>query len=670
MRKDFMRRYVITISLLVVATMLPTKMSSQPRHQSGKQGYSMKIMLNNAGAMGKAAYPPFRPTLSPPTPADSLGLEYPIGQRIEHLFGGGIWIGGRLDTTRGSGTNEPLRLVTCSYEGWAGPLFEMYPGSDQADTIWRASRERPDQKPADWDSYWGGSLPFKPISDQDFYMTYNDTVVRPSGHIPLRLKVVQSSYAWNDPYADAIVILEYKIMNMGEKTINDAFVAFFFEPDVGPINRSQYWTRNFTAYIREARTAYSHNPVDDGSTPVGVALLATSRPLDSLTYTFQWFRGDDTPPTDAAKYEFMSSGDIRPDEYPSLSDTRFLFGFGPFAIRPRTHPTPDTLKIAVAVVSGFSRRIDHRIVLQNNAARALDIYLNQGIRLPATPPSPPLRVNVGFRRIELDWKWRPGDNTLFGRPDPELNWDSTNQVARQYPDRITNPPPGYDSARGGRNFEAYRIWRSENPKEPLPPDESFTLLKQFDVPTDSFEFNTGLQYTFVDSNLVRGKVYVYSVTSLSIPNLAYVNIGDTTVPVPVEPLESARSVNAVRVSLPFAVSKEPDRVAVVPNPYRTDQNYTFESGGYEGLSGEWDENQRRVKFINLPEVCTIRVFSLAGDLVREIHHDGRGQVGGFSRGDVEVPLVSESNRALASGIYLFTVESAFGIQTGKFVIIR
>jgi len=75
-----------------------------------------------------------------------------------------------------------------------------------------------------------------------------------------------------------------------------------------------------------------------------------------------------------------------------------------------------------------------------------------------------------------------------------------------------------------------------------------------------------------------------------------------------------------------------------------------------------------VKFINLPEKCIIRIFSLAGDLVRTVHHDGGG--GSFPRGDEDVLLVSESNRALASGIYIFTVESEFGVQTGKFVIIR
>ncbi len=644
--------------------------NSQPNHFARRQGFSMKIELNNVGAMGRVAYSPFRPTPNPPP--DSLGLEYPVGRRIEHLFGGGLWIGGLLDITPAPGSNPPVRLVTTCYEGWAGPYYEMFPGSAAADTIWRASR-RDTLKPSGWDAYWGGALPYKPISDDDFYCTYTDTSVGVIGHVPLRLKVLQSSYTWNDPYADAIIIFEYRIINMGQKVIDSAYVGYFFEADVGPISASQYWTRNFTAYIPNSRTAYIHNPVDAGSTPVGAALLW---PPDTpeLRYTFQWFPGPDTPPNDPAKYALMSSGQVRPDEYPSLSDTRFLFSFGPFSIRPRTDPNPDTLKIAIAVVSGFSQRIDHRIVLQNNAARALDIYLNQGIRLPATPPSPPLRLSVGFRRVDLDWRWRPGDDILYGRPNPEQNWDSTNQVARRYPDRITNPPPGYDSTRGGRNFEAYRIWRSENPKLPEPPQESFSLLRQYDVETDSFEYNTGIQYTFTDSNLVRGRTYVYAVTSLSIPNLAYqsIQVADSTVlvEVPVDPLESAKGTNSARIELPFAVADQVGRVSVVPNPYRTDRDYTVESGGYEGLRGEWNENKRIIKFINLPEVCTVRIFSLSGDLVRTIEHDGRASIGGFPRGDLSVPLLSESNRALASGIYIFTVESGPGTQTGKFVIIR
>lgn len=643
------------------------------------QGFAMKMRISNTGAIGHVACGPFNAGNPGACAPDSIGLDYPIGDGIEHLYGGGLWIGGLVDTSV-AGTSPPLRLVSLTYEGWSGPYFEFFPGAGPQDRFWTAKRG--DVQPADWSQYWGNYLRFRPISDQDYYCTYTDTAVRVSQHVPMNLKVVQSSYAWNDPYAEAIIIFEYKIYNLGRNVIDSVYLGYFFEADVGPIRATNYPQRNFSAYIPESRTGYVHNPIDNGSTPVGAALLKTAKPLDSLSYAFQWFPGPNTPADDRAKYTMMSSGQIEGDEFPAVSDTRFLFAFGPFTFAPGA-PTGEFddstgFKMAIAVVSGKSNRIDHRIILQRNAARALDIYLNQGIKLPATPPSPPLRVNVGFRRVELDWTWYPGDEVLFGRPDPVTNWDSTNQVARRYPYRYQSPPPpppGYDSTRGGRNFSAYKLWRSENPKAP---DNSFVLLKQYDDPRDSFEYNTGLGYRFVDSNLVRGKTYIYSVTSKSIPNLAYQQIvvtdtnGNpvvTTVEVPVDPLESAKLVNAVRVDLPFAVTKNLGKVTVVPNPYRTDKDYTLESGGYEGPAGDWDENARKVKFINLPEVCTVRVFSLAGELIRTIDHDGRN-ASGFPRGDADMTLVSDSNRALASGIYIFTVESEFGTQTGKFVVIR
>jgi hypothetical protein len=673
----------LALSLALVISVGGDRAFSQSNEVKRKQGFSMQLMMNNRGVFGKQGY-----LLANP-PQDSIGLEYPVGSRTEHIYGGGIWVGGLLDTSAIGQTAPPIRAVTTAYEGWSGPLYEMYPGNSLADSIWVSDR-RQTTPPPGWVEYWGSSLPFRPISDQDFYMMYRDDNRTVSQHVPMHLKVIQSSYAWDDPYADAIIIVEYRIINDGFKPIDSAYVGFFFEADVGPISVPNYWQHNFTGYFRTSRTAYIHNPQDRGSTPVGATLLSTSRSLDSLRYSFRWYPGPQTPTPDSRRYEYLSSGIQQPDEFPALSDTRFLFGFGPFTIRPSRavppDPHPDTLKIAIGIISGKDLN-----VMQRNAARALDIYLNQGIKLPATPPSPPLRVNVGFRRVELDWKWRPGDDILYGRPDPEINWDTTNRVARRDPLRyVSRPgtpehpepyivPPGIDSTKGGRNFEAYRLWRLEGR---LFRDDNFTLIKQVDVAVPegypdslSFEYNTGLEYRFIDSNLVRGKDYWYSVTSLSIPNLAEqeVRINDTTVivvEVPVEPLESAKRTNAVPITpLPFAASSELGKVSVVPNPYRTDKNYREESGGYEGPTSGWDENARVIKFINLPPKCTIRIFSLAGDLVRTVNHDGTA-TGAFPRGDHDVTLLSESNRALASGVYIFTVDSDLGVQTGKFVIIR
>ena len=111
------------------------------------------------------------------------------------------------------------------------------------------------------------------------------------------------------------------------------------------------------------------------------------------------------------------------------------------------------------------------------------------------------------------------------------------------------------------------------------------------------------------------------------------------------------------------------KVVVYPNPYRADANYNKESGGsFEGRGeGMAVDRVRRIHFTNLPHKCTIRIFSIDGDLVRQIDHDvPEGQP--RSSHD-EWDLITRNTQAAASGIYYYVVESATGNQIGKLVII-
>jgi hypothetical protein len=100
-------------------------------------------------------------------------------------------------------------------------------------------------------------------------------------------------------------------------------------------------------------------------------------------------------------------------------------------------------------------------------------------------------------------------------------------------------------------------------------------------------------------------------------------------------------------------------------------DYTYEGGGWEGLGRQWVEDKRVVWFIHLPPKCTIRIFTIAGEVVKTISHDdAQREANGLAVGQEEFILLSESNRALASGIYVYLVESEYGTQTGKFVVIR
>jgi len=73
--------------------------------------------------------------------------------------------------------------------------------------------------------------------------------------------------------------------------------------------------------------------------------------------------------------------------------------------------------------------------------------------------------------------------------------------------------------------------------------------------------------------------------------------------------------------------------------------------------------------------CTIRIFDLVGGEIGTIQFDAQKAVDPSLNpepysGSVDWPLFSSSNRALASGVYIFTVESEYGTQVGKFVVIR
>ena len=100
-------------------------------------------------------------------------------------------------------------------------------------------------------------------------------------------------------------------------------------------------------------------------------------------------------------------------------------------------------------------------------------------------------------------------------------------------------------------------------------------------------------------------------------------------------------------------------VWVVPNPYRL--NAAWERQPVPG-----DPFTRHVDFMELPRTrCTIRIYTLAGDLVQTIDHDASG-----GNGQAAWNLISRNGQDVESGVYLFTVSSALGHQTGKFVLMR
>jgi len=93
-------------------------------------------------------------------------------------------------------------------------------------------------------------------------------------------------------------------------------------------------------------------------------------------------------------------------------------------------------------------------------------------------------------------------------------------------------------------------------------------------------------------------------------------------------------------------------IKVVPNPY-----YVH----YAPV--EFREGESILEFQKLPNVCTVRIYTLAGDLVQTIENTGGDGVARWN-------LQSSDSRQVASGTYIYHVESPYGTKIGRFAVIK
>lgn len=93
------------------------------------------------------------------------------------------------------------------------------------------------------------------------------------------------------------------------------------------------------------------------------------------------------------------------------------------------------------------------------------------------------------------------------------------------------------------------------------------------------------------------------------------------------------------------------KIKVVPNPYMG------------RASWETTVGSSKVQFVNLPDQCSIRIFTLAGELINTLEHTN-------GTGTENWNLLSEAGRGISSGVYLFNVQSEYGNYTGKFAVIK
>ncbi len=196
------------------------------------------------------------------------------------------------------------------------------------------------------------------------------------------------------------------------------------------------------------------------------------------------------------------------------------------------------------------------------------------------------------------------------------------------------------------NFAGYRILRRISRYD--------TVF--FDVVHQTGASEKAAEHAWKDTNILFGAAYFYYVQSA-----IQVAANDMNA----DPASRGKTVWSGRMWQPTTTEVQPPRPAqpdmskirIVPNPYNL-RDPLLTSYGWTG--------DRGIMFFNLPEVCTITIYTENGDLVQTIVHDDP-QKTGYKYWN----MTTQSQQAIQSGVYIAVFKSAEGELTyQKFCVVR
>ena len=250
------------------------------------------------------------------------------------------------------------------------------------------------------------------------------------------------------------------------------------------------------------------------------------------------------------------------------------------------------------------------------------------------------------------------DPTRFSRSNPlrlsgtyiddeghEIAWDSTMYFA----------PQDFNRSIPGVTTEIRKIY----PDQPYPSSLDVDSADASELTDDGyFKY---FEYEYIIDNLLPTVPYYVNVTAFDYGS-------------PSSGLASLETSKTIASKVTYAqetvqnVDEKNLKAYVYPNPYRYDANYA--DMGFEGRDALYQipDRIRRVHWANLPARCTITVYTLDGDMVRQIEHDI--DPADPTASHEEWDLITRNTQLVVSGIYYWTVEDPNGeTQIGKLVII-
>ncbi|GBD06392.1 hypothetical protein HRbin21_00183 [bacterium HR21] len=677
-------RILVLLSVLIVAARGQSAVPDDASHYTDVG--NIRLTISNFGTLGTGfANWPSQPS-----------CEYPRGSGIEHLFIGGLWVGGRV----GRGGESLIAVSTAAVDvasaRYASEGFEftaLTPVSIRS------------------------SLPTDPyytphaVSHRDFIAEFTDTnqVVPGTGQripkhdYPLGLHVRLESYAWGYPFADAFVILWYTIRNVSAAPIESLYVGLWADPVVRNTRLvaprgTAFYSAGAEGFLPEEALIYEWDAAGDrglADSYFALKFLGSEPPAAGVFFNSWQFRnttGDEwtqSPQDDLARYRRLSSSFLGQVslEYArqflrTPSNRSILLSVGPFA---RLEPG-DSLRVAFAVICakkpGEPSADDEssRVHLLRYARWAQRAYngtdLNGNGRLD--PDEPDLRGDGSIVRFVLPSPPEaPRARLVVGSGEATLYWSDNAEASR---DIFTNR----------RHFEGYRLWLAGPSREAL---DTLQLLRQWDITGNGVGYDNGFEnirlrdpegnpqprrfpedtteyvYAYRLTNLLDGWLYRIGLTAFSAPDdLNGIPSLESS------PLSAEFLFIPGRQPLPFDSSV---RLGIFPNPYR--------------LSAAWEsglsERGRKLYISNLPPVCRIRIWNLAGEEITSLWHEsGRSEgteIAWFRLAAVQGTLhtsggihawdmLSAAGQPVAPGLYIVTAESPDGtdVRVGYLLVVK
>jgi hypothetical protein len=663
---------------------------------------NIALTISNFGTIGtRNRYWPNQPS-----------CEYPKGSRVEHIYQGGLWVGGKPRNKTGI-----VALVSTGVTDRAGTSGTGYEfTTERGATIFQRSSLS--------DSRYFRE---EAVSHQDFLADYSDlnTRVPSTGdsipeHRPLGVSVHQESYSWNFPFADFFAILTFTITNSGKDTLDDVYVGLWHNGVVRNTNfvrpgTTGYFDRGGNGYdsLQRAMYTFEYDPSPGGSPAdsyVSIKLLGTTpfpANIDSLgdLYKNSFFNSWRFRSSSGDAAYFSPSDDFNADRYLSrytrLTQSQPLDKITPLRTRP------DNLTTLLSVGPFKTLRPGEKVQVVFAVACAKKSGTDPE-RLDSPEQRKTLYTNLGWAQKTYDGEDLNGNNRLDPGEDlngngildryvlpqpprlPKVRSVVENEQVAIYWDKTT-AEESVDPISKEKDFEGYRIYRSTPGADFISNENlllSLSLVGEFDRTGNAVGFNTGFgsvllaspkifpgdttkyTYRFPPSNAnvthLNGWQYLYGVS-------AY-DRGDQLNNLP--SLESAKVIVRVVPGTP-ATSDATKQVGVYPNPYYA-QAY-WDGGG---------ERTRKIYFYNLPSQCTITIFTVAGDVVARLEHDAATSNGTeidwfqrfsdqskpptFAGGEHAWDLISKYDQAISTGLYLFSVEDKNGgaVKRGKFMVIK